>query len=244
MHINKVKFLWLVVGFGAMAVFLMFAAIFCFISMNFNTIGTVIFVSFLMSAFVLMVLAIIYYCIFIYQMWSAINDGTTKPKPGQAVGFLFIPYFNFGWIFIALSKYPYEYNRYIARHNLPVTPMKKGVHIALPIVDLAWILVGMIMGIVFAMQMMYEMMAQWGPGMRYSRGYRGWNYQYDYQPDWQHLLNLLLVFGIIYVLMMVTRFTLSYLFINRSADAVNALPELAKLPEPSNQPAVTTQPIQ
>ena len=233
MHINKVKFLWLVVGFGALAVFLVFAGIFCFVSMNFNLVGTIIFVSFLMSAFILMILAIIYYCIFIYQMWSAINDGTTHPKPGQAVGFLFIPYFNFGWIFIAISKYPYEYNRYIARHNLAVPPMKKGIHIALPIVDLAWIVTGMIMGFTIAFQLIFDMMAQWGGSMRYYHGYRGWNYQQNYQPDWQHLLSTLLVFGIIYLLMMVTRFTLNYLFIDHTADAVNALPELAKPPQPN-----------
>ncbi len=244
MHINKTKFLWMVVGCGAMAVFLMFAGIFCFIGMNFNTVGTIIFVSFLMFSFVLMILAIIYYCIFIYQMWSAINDGTTRPKPGQAVGFLFIPYFNFGWIFIAISKYPFEYNRYIARHNLGVPAMKKGIHIALPIVDLAGIIMGMIMGFTIAFQLIFDMMAQWVPSMRYYRGYHNWNYQYNYQPDWQHLLDTLLVFGIIYLLMVVTRFTLTYLFINRSVDAINALPELAKPPEPVIQPASTTAPTQ
>lgn len=241
MHINKVKFLWMVVGCGAMAMFLLFAGIFCFISMNFNTVGTIIFVSFLMSAMVLMILAIIYYCIFIYQMWSAINDGTTRPKPGQAVGFLFIPYFNLGWIFIAISKFPYEYNRYIARHNLPMSPMKKGIHIALPIVDLAWIILGMIMGFILAFQLMFEMMAKWGSNsMRYSHGYGGWNYNNSYEPNWQNLLGTLLVFGIIYLLMMVTRFTLNYLFIDRSANAINALPELAKPPEIPTQPQPTT----
>jgi uncharacterized membrane protein len=233
MHINKTKFLWLVVGLGAMAVGLMFAGIFCFISMNFNTVGTIIFVSFIMAALVLMILAIIYYCIFIYRMWDAINDGTTRPKPGQAVGFLFIPYFNLGWIFIAISKFPYEYNRYITRHNLAVQPMKKGIHIALPIVDLAWILVAIIMGFTVMFQVMFDMMRQWGPNVRYYRGYHNWGYQNNYQPDWQHLLDTLLVFGIIYLLMMVTRFTLNYLFIDRSADAINALPELAKPPQPT-----------
>jgi len=238
MHINKTKFLWLVVGLGAMAVFLTFTGVFCFISMNFNLIGTIIFISFLMAAFVLMILAIIYYCIFIYQMWNAINDGTTRPKPGQAVGFLFIPYFNLGWIFIAISKFPYEYNRYVARHNLTLQPMKKGVHIALPIVDLSWIIVAMVMGFTIAFQLIFDMMAQWGGNMRYYRGYQYRGYQYNYQPDWQGLLDTLLVFGIIYLLMMVTRFTLNYLFISRSANAINALPELAKPPQPavSNPP--------
>jgi hypothetical protein len=201
--------------------------------MNFNTVGTIIFVSFIMAALVLMILAIIYYCIFIYQMWNAINDGTTRPKPGQAVGFLFIPYFNLGWIFIAISKFPYEYNRYIARHNLAVQPMKKGIHIALPIVDLSWIVVAMVMGFTVMFQVIFNAMAQWGGSMHYYRGYHYRGYQYNYQPDWQSLLDTLLVFGIIYLLMMVTRFTLNYLFINRSADAINALPELAKPPQPT-----------
>jgi hypothetical protein len=115
--------------------------------------------------------------------------------------------------------------------------MKKGVHIALPIVDLAWIILGMIMGFIIAFQIMFEAMAKWGSNsVRYSHGYGGWNYNYNYEPNWQHLLSTLLVFGIIYLLMMVTRFTLNYLFINRSTDAVNALPELAKPPELPVQP--------
>jgi hypothetical protein len=241
MHINKIKFLWLVVGFGAMAVFLLFAGIFCFISMNFDTLGTIIFVCFLLAAMVLMVLAIIYYCIFMYKIWSAINDGTTSPTPGKAVGFLFIPYFNLGWIFIAISKYPYEYNRYIARHNLGIAPMKKGVHIALPIVDLCWILIGMIMGFTVMFQLIFNMIAQVGGNARYYRGSHYWNYRFNYQPDWQYLLNTLLVFGIIYLLMMVARFTLNYLFIDRSANAVNALPELATPPQWTPPPQQTPQ---
>jgi hypothetical protein len=80
--------------------------------------------------------------------------------------------------------------------------------------------------------------------MRYYRWNHGWNYDYYYQPDWQHLLDTLLVFGIIYLLMMVTRFVLNYLFIDRSATAINALPELAKPPEPIAQPTSPVTPNQ
>jgi len=233
MHINKARFLWLIVGFASISIFLFATGIACFIGFNFNTIASIIFVSFLLGALVLMILAVIYYCIFIYKMWSAIGDGITRPKPGTAVGFLFIPYFNLGWIFVALAKFPFEYNRYIERHQLSVPSMKKGVHIALPVVDLSWIVVGMVTGLTVAFQVMVQLFRQLGRGTYYyDHGYHNWQYNLDYQFDWQQLINTMIVFGAIYVLMMVTRFVLTYLFISRGCDAINALPELAKPPQP------------
>src|SRR5262249_1193601 len=40
-------------------------------------------------------------CILIYKAWDLIQDGRPQTTPGKAVGFLFIPFFNLYWIFIA-----------------------------------------------------------------------------------------------------------------------------------------------
>ena len=85
--------------------------------------------------------------IFIYKMWSAINDGQTKPTPGAAVGFLFIPFFSLYWIFVVFGGFAGEYNKYAQRRGLQVPPIGAGLAIATLL--LCWIpLVGTILWIV------------------------------------------------------------------------------------------------
>jgi hypothetical protein len=68
--------------------------------------------------------------VFIHRMWSAINDGQTKPTPGAAVGFMFIPLFSLYWIFVVYPGYATAYNRYIERHGIRAQPLSQGLFIA------------------------------------------------------------------------------------------------------------------
>jgi hypothetical protein len=74
------------------------------------------------------------------RMWGAIQDGQTTITVGKAVGFLFIPLFNFYWIFRVWRSYPTEYNNYIDRYALPVPHLAGKVFAAYPILLLAGIL--------------------------------------------------------------------------------------------------------
>jgi hypothetical protein len=54
--------------------------------------------------------------ILLYKFWKIIQDGFAKTTPGKAVGYSFIPFFNFYWLFIALGSLAGELNHYILRH--------------------------------------------------------------------------------------------------------------------------------
>jgi hypothetical protein len=65
--------------------------------------------------------------VMIYKMWAAIQDGAAFTTPGKALGFLFIPFFNYYWVFQALPGWATDYNLYIQRHGIQVRPMSRGL---------------------------------------------------------------------------------------------------------------------
>ena len=69
---------------------------------------------------------------FLYKIWSSINDGQTKPTPGTAVGFLFIPLFSIYWIFVVWPGFASSYNAYLQRHRINAPPLS----MALPLCSL------------------------------------------------------------------------------------------------------------
>jgi hypothetical protein len=71
-----------------------------------------------------------------YKAWTSIQDGHARTTPGVAVGFMFIPLFNLYWGFQAIHGFAVDYNKYIARHNRPVTPLPEGLYLAAPIMIL------------------------------------------------------------------------------------------------------------
>lgn len=82
--------------------------------------------------------------VFIYKMWNALNDGQTKPTPGAALGFLFIPFFSLYWIFVVWGAWPARYNAYIQRHGIQAQQVGSGLFIAALLCG--WIpLVGLVM---------------------------------------------------------------------------------------------------
>jgi hypothetical protein len=82
--------------------------------------------------------------VFIYKMWASINDGQTKPTPGAAVGFLFIPFFSLYWIFVVFPGFATQYNAYIQRQRINAQPLGQGLFIAALL--LGWLpLVGLIL---------------------------------------------------------------------------------------------------
>lgn len=66
--------------------------------------------------------------IHVYKTWSAIQDGYARSTPGKAIGFMFIPAFNFYWIFQAIFGFAQDYNRYLERHDISAMPLPAGLH--------------------------------------------------------------------------------------------------------------------
>jgi hypothetical protein len=54
----------------------------------------------------------------IYQMWSSIQDMYARTTPGKAIGFLFIPIYNFYWLHQMLVGFVDDYNSFISRNEI------------------------------------------------------------------------------------------------------------------------------
>jgi hypothetical protein len=69
-------------------------------------------------------------CAFIYRMWAAIQDGHARTSPSRALGFLFIPIYQFYWVFQAFPGFAKDFNVYAARHSLNVPRLSPGLFTA------------------------------------------------------------------------------------------------------------------
>ncbi len=62
-------------------------------------------IPFALAAFVLL-------AVLLYKIWSTLPPESARTSPGKAVGFLFIPLFNFYWYFVALFGWTEDFRRY------------------------------------------------------------------------------------------------------------------------------------
>ena len=72
--------------------------------------------------------------VLLYKAWQAIQDGQPRTTPGKAVGFLFIPFFNFYWMFIAYWGWAKDCNAYISSKGLSLSPLPEKLYLAFPII--------------------------------------------------------------------------------------------------------------
>ena len=72
----------------------------------------------------------------LYRAWEAIQDGNASTTPEKAIGFLFIPFFNFYWLFRAWYGLAQDYNRYIERHRVGARKLKEGLFLAFCILSI------------------------------------------------------------------------------------------------------------
>lgn len=74
----------------------------------------------------------VFLLLFIYRKWKFIKDNSDI-SPGQAVGFLFIPVFNFYWIFIVFRKYAIIFNKVFYRNSITRNEISLGLATTIPI---------------------------------------------------------------------------------------------------------------
>jgi len=55
--------------------------------------------------------------IYLYKAWKCLQPGGATITPGKAVGFLFIPLFNYYWIFVAMGGLPRQWNEIMDRYE-------------------------------------------------------------------------------------------------------------------------------
>ena len=81
-------------------------------------------------AFLLWAYGAVIFCRLIYKMWAAIQDGHARTTPGKALGFCFIPFFNFYWGFQAFTGFAKDYNAFVQRHSLNAPALSTGIFTA------------------------------------------------------------------------------------------------------------------
>jgi len=79
------------------------------------------------------ILSGIFFCVLLHKAWAAIQDGQTPVSPGAAVGYLFVPFYNLYWIFIAFGSWAKHYNAYVERNGINAPRMSEGLFLAYPI---------------------------------------------------------------------------------------------------------------
>lgn len=77
----------------------------------------------LLLGFVSLLASTIFYHIIIYRAWLCLQAGAPRTTPGAAVGFLFVPFYNFYWMFVAIHGLPKDWNLIVSSyedlHNAP-----------------------------------------------------------------------------------------------------------------------------
>lgn len=81
-------------------------------------------------AMLLVIVSIVAFCVLIYKMWDAIQDGHARTQPGWAVGGLFIPIYNLYWMFQVFPGFATDYNAYATRHGINAPRLSTGIFTA------------------------------------------------------------------------------------------------------------------
>ena len=89
---------------------------------------------FLVEALVFGAVAVMY--VFYYKMWKALPPAFARTTPGKAIGFLFIPIYNFYWMFKAVWGWTQDFNRYRHERNLGAARAPEGVALAMCILGI------------------------------------------------------------------------------------------------------------
>src|SRR5271157_1275775 len=76
------------------------------------------------------------FSVWLYKIWASIQDTQTRTRAGAAVGLMFIPVFNFYWVFRAVAGFAAEYNRYVERRGLEIPRLSRAPFITHAIVCL------------------------------------------------------------------------------------------------------------
>jgi hypothetical protein len=65
-----------------------------------------------------------------YRSWAVIEDGSQPIPAGKAVGFMFIPFYNYYWQFVAIAGLAKRLNRYCAEKAIPADPVNEQLALA------------------------------------------------------------------------------------------------------------------
>ena len=70
-------------------------------------------------------LSAIFFSVLLYKIWAIIQIGSVRATPARAVGYLFIPYFQFYWTFRAFWGWTKSYNEVLSEADLKESRMSE-----------------------------------------------------------------------------------------------------------------------
>jgi hypothetical protein len=74
--------------------------------------------SFIVIGIPAVIAGVVIYYILLYRFWLLIQNGKARTSPGKAVGFCFIPFYNFYWTYIAIVGLTKDMNLYCKERNI------------------------------------------------------------------------------------------------------------------------------
>jgi hypothetical protein len=74
-----------------------------------------------------MILYVVLSSIFLYRAWAQLQDGQARTTPGKAVGYRFIPFFNYYWEFVAVKGLAEDIQTYARARGIPIQPIPQGL---------------------------------------------------------------------------------------------------------------------
>lgn len=112
----------------------------------------------LVIAIPLIIYAVVVWYVLLYKAWASIQDGHARTGPCRAVGFCFIPFFSWYWVFQAYWGFAKDCNAYVSRHGASGVPrLPEGLFLAysilivvgvLPLVNVVLVIPQFIVGVI------------------------------------------------------------------------------------------------
>jgi hypothetical protein len=103
--------------------------------------------TFLVGAPLTTILNTVLIMMILYRAWKAIQGEQVRTTPGKAVGYLFIPLFNFYWVFVAIGGYAAAFNAYAARYRIPARQLSPALFYAHCVLALVGVPINFVPGI-------------------------------------------------------------------------------------------------
>ena len=84
----------------------------------------------------LIVYASVIWLILLNKLWKTIEGEQARTTSGKAVGFLFIPFFNYYWIFQAIWGWAQDFNRFTTENKLSAPRVSEPIALTICILSL------------------------------------------------------------------------------------------------------------
>jgi len=74
-----------------------------------------------------LIASVVIFYVLLYRFWGVIQDGAVRSSPGKAVGFCFIPFYNFYWFYVALVGLSKDMNLYCQQRQIDGPRVNEGL---------------------------------------------------------------------------------------------------------------------